>query len=350
MKNYWLHRISYHAEISHPLLDKGFLTIGYSEFLREAMVVDTILADGENLDTLNRLSKDCWGGLLRTRYCLKHFINMKRGDIVVVPLNGTFDVYEIDDDKANIISELPVDGLKDWSGNNVTLENGLLKIEGEKSIVDLGFFRKVKPVVTEISRNDYAEEPLFRRLKMRQTTANISDIGEFVENAINRFRKEEKLDFNIFATENLVNALSAEISKINTDTKFEELVQSYFKSLGADSYIPAKNERGKENGADADVVAVFEPLKTIYYVQVKKHDKDSETDDWAVSQIKEYVSLKNANIDDGYSKVAWVVSSANKFSENAKKLAVENNVMLLTRDDFAKLLLRAGIKNNLQSK
>lgn len=185
---------------------------------------------------------------------------------------------------------------------------------------------------------------------MRQTTANISDIGEFVENAINRFHKEEKLDFNIFATENLVNALSAEISKINTDAKFEELVESYFKSLGADSYIPAKNENGKENGADADVVAVFEPLKTIYYVQVKKHDKDSETDDWAVSQIKEYVSLKNANIDDGYSKVAWVVSSANKFSENAKKLAVENNVMLLTRKDFAKLLLGAGIKNNLQSK
>lgn len=30
--NYWLHRISHKAELSYPLLNKGFLTIGFSDF------------------------------------------------------------------------------------------------------------------------------------------------------------------------------------------------------------------------------------------------------------------------------------------------------------------------------
>ena len=195
---------------------------------------------------------------------------MRRGDIVVVPLYGSFGVYEIDDDKPDVISELPIDKLKTWSGKEISTENGLLKIDGEKEPADLGFFRKVRPIESSITRSDYANEPLFLRLKTRHTTSNISDIKEHVENAVNRFRKGKKLNLNSIITDDLIKALGDKISNINTDKRFEELVSGYFKSLGAELYIPAKNESGKENGADADVVAIFETLKTIYYVQVKK--------------------------------------------------------------------------------
>ena len=344
--NYWLHRISLCAELSHPLLDMGFLTIGYSDFLQEEGIIEKILSDGDKLTTINRISRKCGWGCPRSRYYLKYFVNMRRGDIVVVPLYGSFGVYEIDDDKPNVISELPIDKLKTWSGKEISTENGLLKIDGEKEPADLGFFRKVRPIESSITRSDYANEPLFLRLKTRHTTSNISDIKEHVENAVNRFRKGKKLNLNSIITDDLIKVLGDKISNINTDKRFEELVSGYFKSLGAELYIPAKNESGKENGADADVVAIFETLKTIYYVQVKKHYKETETNEWAIYQINEYIRLKSKklSVDDGYSKIAWVISSADRFSECARNLAMENGVMLFTRTDFAKMLIRVGIR------
>ena len=36
--NYWLHRISHLAELSYPLLEKGYLTIGFSDFTDEVTI------------------------------------------------------------------------------------------------------------------------------------------------------------------------------------------------------------------------------------------------------------------------------------------------------------------------
>lgn len=73
-----------------------------------------------------------------------------------------------------------------------------------------------------------------------------------------------------------------------TPDKFEQLVKWYLKQIGAsDVYIPSKNEKGKNDGADADVIATFENLKVrLIYVQVKYHK--GCTSDWAIKQISEY--------------------------------------------------------------
>jgi len=36
--SYWLHRISHHAEVSHPLLERGYLSIGWSDFSKPDFV------------------------------------------------------------------------------------------------------------------------------------------------------------------------------------------------------------------------------------------------------------------------------------------------------------------------
>lgn len=36
--NYWIHRISHIAELSYPLLNKGFLTIGFSDFTNDEII------------------------------------------------------------------------------------------------------------------------------------------------------------------------------------------------------------------------------------------------------------------------------------------------------------------------
>ena len=53
--------------------------------------------------------------------------------------------------------------------------------------------------------------------------------------------------------------------------------------LGADKVdIPSKNnkENAVENYADVDVIAIFEKLKHIIYIQAKFHN--GKTSDWAV--------------------------------------------------------------------
>jgi len=43
--NYWIHRISYLAEIPSPLFEKGFLTIGFSDFSNQEFIDKALQQD-----------------------------------------------------------------------------------------------------------------------------------------------------------------------------------------------------------------------------------------------------------------------------------------------------------------
>jgi restriction endonuclease Mrr len=129
-------------------------------------------------------------------------------------------------------------------------------------------------------------------------------------------------------------------NELNPD-KFEALIVWYFKRLGASEVtITSKNARDKQG--DADIIAVFEPLKTIYYVQAKHHK--GVTSGWAAQQVTEYKDHQD-RMDDGYSKIAWVVSTAESFSAECIQLAKENSVGLFAGPDIARMILEAGIQN-----
>ena len=79
--NYWLHRISHHAEVSYPLLDKNILTIGFSDFANQGFI-NTILNDDsreKRWSTLEKGFDETWGCRPRTRYNLWRFIDGLRG-------------------------------------------------------------------------------------------------------------------------------------------------------------------------------------------------------------------------------------------------------------------------------
>ena len=129
----------------------------------------------------------------------------------------------------------------------------------------------------------------------------------------------------------------------------QKLIQLYFTKIGAsNTYIPAKNERGKYDGADADVVAEFENLKTVYYVQVKKHE--GTTGDWAVTQIEQYFNQKGSN-DSEYTYIPWVVSTAEDFSteaiEKVRHISEDSNVnvRLINGMELARMILDSGLSN-----
>jgi predicted Mrr-cat superfamily restriction endonuclease len=346
--NYWLHRISHHAEVSYPLLEKGYLSIGWSDFSTPEFIAEVCSENG----WLNFEKHFEEWGYPRNRYNLWRFIvEMKKGDWVVVPSWGTFSVFEIEDD---IVLSIPLlinlFAIKDWSGNTIEIgENGYLYNTGikddknENLLIDLGFFRKVKPIAIGISRYEYADAALTSRMKIRQTNSDISDLKESVEKALTAFKKEKPL--NIYsqivekASQQILDTIQSEL----TPDKFESLVKWYFERIGATNvYIPSKNENGKEG--DADVVATFEFIKTIIYTQVKFYS--GETSSWAIEQITDYKSQKDRDgIDDGYSKIAWVISSSDGFSDEARNKAKEANIQLFDGKTFATMLLEAGIAN-----
>ena len=337
-RNYWLHRVSHEGGLSNVLLEKrGELSIGFSDFSDDKSL-NRILSNPDEVDAVMR---EGWGGLSKSRFSLRRFLcEMKRGDYVLVPSSYTFSVYEIVGDKPFSNESLDTDGLRDVWGNPVSLkEDGYLYSEGfEKRYVDLGFYWKVKPIKTDIPRAEYADQALISRMKVRQTTLNISDLENDILEAIQMFEKKSPINLHDLvverASESLLNLIHEKIDA----GKFERLVEWYMRRIGADeAFIPAKNSQ--EEG-DADVIAYFEPIKTAILIQVKKHTGD--TDSWAVEQIDAY-RKNNSDLTD-YNKQLWIISTCDDFTKEAKEKALSANVRLINGPTFAGMLLEAGLK------
>ena len=335
--NIWLHRISHHAELSHPLLDRGYLSIGFSDFSNEEFLQRTQKQDWKHFDNAFRSE---WGYLPpQRRHYLAHFVaRMQMGDWVVVPSWKKFSLYKITSE-ATLPDKVDVRELKTRNSGEVIVSNGRFVANGSE--IDLGFIRTVEPIAVGISRYDFADAALTERMKTRHATSNISGLRASVEKALNAFQLDPNQPINLHSQ--VVSSSRDRILKLiqgelNAD-KFERLIKWYFERLGASGVgIPPKNESGK--AGDADIIATFEPLKTIFYVQAKHHE--GKTSDWGAQQIHDYVDQKSAS-DDGYTKIGWVVTSGDGFSEKTKTLAEQNSIQLLAGPDLAQMILDVGI-------
>ena len=187
---YYLHRISHHSELSHPLLERGFLSVGWSDFATREFVKHH--QDTNWVDVPNAIEQE-WGPN-GNRFVLQRFLQMKKGDRVVVPSWGTFHVYDIASDKRLIADDLPLSNLTTWNGHRVQREDGHLFYAGRKGRqwIDLGFFRRVKQVERDIPRSGgYATKKLFSRMRVRQTNVTIDDLRKDVDEAIKRWRQND---------------------------------------------------------------------------------------------------------------------------------------------------------------
>lgn len=340
-KQYWLHRISWEQDASYPLIDKGYLSVGFSDFADEEFIEKVADGDWNYLD--EAFDKE-WGERPRTRYTLWRFLaQMKEGDWVVVPSWSEFSVYEVVG-KPLLPSELPDDlNCKSWGGKTIVCDkkSGFLVRKGkEAKPIDLGFFRKVKPIISHASRADFADAALTARMKVRQTNVNIDDLADSVERAVKSAKAGEPVRLSAILRDNFADKYLDTIRSTLNPDKFEKLVQRYLEHCGAsDAFIPAKNSSNKEG--DADVVATFEALRTIIYVQVKFHL--GESNDWAVEQIEDFATSQTG-IDDGYSRQYWVISLCDSFDEAAVHHAIESHVILIDGKTFTKMLMDAGLE------
>ena len=189
--NYWLHRISHETEISWPLLEKGILTIGFSD-LSDSDFLSKVKA-AQQVTDLDSAVKKAYGRLLPSRHSLWRFLKeMQIGDQVLVPGSRTFSVYVIKG-KPKLIADIDsnlVASLRTLNNAKVRIERGRL-VTG---IIDLGFYREVEVCrigdkeAKNIDRSSYADNPLTRRMKTRNTNANISDLKRNLEEALEAYK------------------------------------------------------------------------------------------------------------------------------------------------------------------
>lgn len=339
--NIWLHRISHGYEAAKPLLDQNYVTIGFADYVSDFLKYDSdtkVVRDQFEADM-----ETIYGASFRPRHNLKKFLfEFEVGDQVVIPLWGEFSVYKIIE-TAKPLTSLPNEALEKMNTKVFIDKDGLLSIQRndtEIAEIDLGFFIRVEPIKLNIPRYGYCSSALISRMKIRQATANISDLAMDVNDAVDRAHTNSRIDFHYEASKAMgENLISAILNKLN-DRKFEKMVQWYMQKIGAtETTIPAKNEPGKYDGADADVIAIFELLKCIIYVQVKHHV--GLTSERAVNQIARYKEQKEVP-DDAYTRMTWVVTSA-EFSDETKKKAQLDGVRLIDQHEFASMLIDVGL-------
>ena len=341
-RDYWIHRISHIAEISYPLLENNYLSYGFSDFEEDGFIDGVRGEDGWQFIEVQFLTR--WGELSRGRYQLWNFIKeMKAGDWVIVPTYGAFSICELLDDEPIMIKDIKDIIIKDWNGDIISRDEKGYLINANNDKIDLGFARRIKIIQKNISRYDYADGALTARLKVRQTNVCINDLKESIQKALEGFNNNKPIHFRNEINDVIPNICSIIQTKLNPD-KFEYLIKWYFERIGASSVvIPPKKSSTKVDYEDVEIIATFDLLKTIYYVQAKHYR--GETGSWGAEQIshlKELESVKDDRQDDGYTKVYWLVSSSESFSEECINKAKETNVQLIDGKTFASMLLDAG--------
>lgn len=338
---YYLHRISHHAELAYPLLERGILSIGWSDFATREFVSIHRPKGWEEVP--RAIDSEPGWEKTRSRFGLQRFLQMNVDDRVVVPSWETFHVYEVESDERLIAVDLDLRSLKTWDGHVVRREDGQLYEyrDGQRQRhIDLGFFRRVREVEKDIPRSGYADNALSARLKVRQTNVEITDIRKSVEEAIAGWDKKSPINLADLVKERCADEVLKLIREKLNPNRLEELIKRYFERIGALAVIPAKNESGKVG--DADIEATFEPIRTIIYVQAKHHI--GTTDDWAVEQIDSYVKNKEElKGEDGYTRIPWVISTAHEFSTECREMAELNHVRLVDGKELATRMLEAGM-------
>ena len=337
-KSYWLHRITGGRNgynFAHDLLEnENLISIGWSDF-SDDIFAENVIKNG--ICVIDQKYNERKWELSRNRWNLFRFLHkMQKGDLVLVPSWKSFSVYEIADDIVFSNSSLTIDSKK----HNVLLKDKCFYSENGEPI-DVGFYRKVKPIALNIPRDQFVQQKLVSRLKIRQTNANINDLESEIKTALQAYNENRPINLREEIIQSSVTNILKQIREKIDANKFEKLVKWYLTSIGAKFVeIPAKNSLPKEKG-DADIVAYFEALKLIIMVQVKKHV--GVTSPWAIQQIKLY--QENAQFDDDYTTLMWVVSSCDDYSDEAKTLAQENSVRLINGPEFARLIVENGVSN-----
>ena len=353
MSNYYLNRISNEWKVSKALLcenNESYISIGFKDYIDknnpEALLKTNVKEFEQAVKNSSSQTDNGELGNLRQRWTIWRFAKYQKGDYILVPMeNKDFSIYKVIESPCSIFKlkgkEFKID--RNINKTKIKITDDGLVLNDE--IKDIGFVAKVEKVRERIKRS-FASPSLVARMKIRNTLAEIDDLSVEIDKVINS-EKDFSIEENII--NNIMKSLIPSIEENVTPDGLENLIKWLMEKIGAEyAIILPKNPKEKESEEDADVKASFSDLKLNIYIQAKKHE--GKTHEEGVNQIKKYKQLieKKVSIDDdekNYNNLYWVITTAKEFSEDAKNIAKENNIRLICIEEFARMLLDAGLKN-----
>lgn len=258
--------------------------------------------------------------------------DFKNGDLLItphIPQYGRLSIHEIEGDFPECYT---------YVQNDESYQNHRIKIR--KSI---GLEQDQEISVYNVKLTEYCAALRYLRLpvlpipRFEQLFRGIVD--EFNDNRQQEYGASELDDFLGTLARKIVNVSASELRKISSsggEISFEALCERILISQGYE--IVRRNEYDKQGG-DADIrcqrtgadFSIFESGDFNLCVQVKKHE--GETSEKAVEQVLKIIG------DQGERTSGCVMSSADKFSPLAKKLAEDNGIVLLSKREICTVLL-----------
>jgi restriction system protein len=269
-------------------------------------------------DNINSLIKEIIvlnGSIGRMTKQVKNYFNLKKDDIVIVPLGKSIAIARVSGEK--------------FFDSSFTGGHGANQIRVE-------FFRKDNKII-RIPRSTLKQN-LESRLKLRTTIGDLSSFSEEIEHLIQNLNNygnfevdnsyQEKAEFyeREFKKE-LLNALCKGNTRLKAGGRgLEELVSELLKIEGY-SQVDILDKKNGVGIADVDIQATSDnnPFLKDILVQVKHHN--GETSSHAIKQLIAYEDEINS---DAYK---WVVTTGS-FSDKSKILAEENQINIMEGEQF----------------
>ena len=159
------------------MFDYNLLSIGWS-FISSSAIAKDIQTRGKIAIREVYASKgEAWS---KNANSLLNFVyNMHEGDIVVVPLGAYINIYRLIDDVIYTNDTVPSGYIK--KSHVIRKDDGLVSSDGQ--FIDLGFYRKVSVIATNILRSE-ADSELYKKTKAFQTNLDITGVQDAVEKLI----------------------------------------------------------------------------------------------------------------------------------------------------------------------
>lgn len=290
--------------------------------------------------TVELLLKDGFNGVNigRKRKQITMFYNLKKDDIVIVPVGGAVAIGI-------------VDGEKTYHQNS--------DIKNSYNRIKVNFFKNSKNQVLYVPRNQLNTD-LERRLKIRMSIANLEHWNETIKTIIIGLKEGEIPTWDSAMLVKEEKAKSEFIHQLEERLRtekglgisaggygLEKIINEMFQAKGYDSEIPSKNSRPK--GEDVDIIArksdEFGELGEIYLIQVKHHRgttprigldqlkkcNDSENDENNIYKkvlittaivsdtLKEEAKRENITIVEGLELAQWIYDNLELLSSVTKR-------------------------------
>lgn len=270
-------------------------------------------------DVINAIKGNYENGIGRKSNMIKQFFNLKKDDIVIVPLPKSIAIGIVTGDK-----DYNENFANDYASNLVAvkffrdIQGNILRISRKSLTTKLETRLKIKSTIANL--NDFADE-------IQQIIANIQANGSYLQDSLLLQKQEEAIE--TFKSD-LLSAIIKGNVKLDAGGKgIEDLTAELLKLEGYQANIQPKN--AISGLADVDVIGIKTDafVNSTLLIQVKHHQRT--TDNHGIKQLIAYD-------DNNFENPTKILITTAQVSQKTQDLANKHNIQIIDGKGFIDIM------------